>query len=70
MTKVARLVGESLVNRRRTPNWVATAPSGSDSNGKSKECLSENRFCFSTWSALMPTRWAPTASNSAFMSRK
>ena len=37
---------------------------------KSNSCLSENRFCFSTSSALMPTRWAPTASNSAFMSRK
>ena len=67
---VARLVGVSLVNLRRTPNAVATAPSGSERSGKSNECFSEKRFCFSTWSALIPTRVAPTASNSAFISRK
>ena len=45
---------------RRCPRGVGTR----------SECLSENCFCFSTGSALMPTGWAPTASNSAVRSRK
>ena len=61
MTNVWRRTGPSA---RLTPNCAATAPSGSDSNGKSKLCSAEKlRLACSTVSWLMPMRCAPSAAN-------
>ena len=69
MTKVTRRLGRKPT-LRLAPSWVATTRSGSERSGNPSDSLSSNWRCFSTGSALMPTRCAPTAANSAARSRK